>query len=151
MSDIILTVTGDKELVKKLLAFTKQSSLDLKNGLDESGFELTQFIGEVFVSRGRIIGKPWPRLNDDYADWKARRYPGRPPLIRTGEMMRSFKHKATARRLELWNTAKHFVYHQEGRGVPQRMMMRVDNKRAALITESLLKDITAQMDKAGLL
>lgn len=150
MSDIQITVTGDKEFVKKLNAFTS-GPMDLKRSLGASGLYLTRFFsGEVFVSRGRVIGKPWPRLNESYATWKARHFPGRPPLVRSGEMMRSFKSKPYAQKLELWNAADHFQFHQEGMGVPQRMMMRVDNQRAARVAKYIIGDLTEQMQKAGL-
>lgn len=152
MSDIQITVTGDKELVRKLKSFT-DGGMNLKRGLGASGLYLTTFFsGEVFASRGRAIGKPWPRLNDSYAAWKARRFPGRPPLVQSGEMMRGFKSKAGADRLELWNTADHFLAHQDGTSrIPQRMMMRVDEQRAGRVAKYILGDLTDQMQAKGLL
>lgn len=152
MADIQVTVTGDKELIRKLRAFTGSGGLNMKRSLGASGLYLTKFFsGEVFVSRGGVIGKPWPRLNERYAVWKARRFPGRPPLVRSGEMMRSFKFKESARKLELYNTADYFDIHQEGLGnVPQRMMMRVDEQRAARVAKYIIGDLTEQMQKAGL-
>lgn len=150
MSDIQVTVTGDKEFVRKLRAFTS-GPMDLKRSLSASGLYLTNFFsGEVFASRGRVIGKPWSRLNESYATWKARMFPGRPPLIRSGEMQRSFFYKASAQRLELGNRADHFQFHQEGMGVPQRMLMRVDEQRAARVAKYIIGDLAEQMQKAGL-
>lgn len=152
MSDIQVTITGDKELVKKLNAFVGSDGLNLKRSMGASGLYLTRFFsGEVFTSRGRVIGKPWPRLNDRYAAYKARAFPGRPPLVRSGEMMGSFFFKESARKLELGNRADHFEYHQEGRGVPQRVMMRIDEQRAARVVKYLVGDLTQQMQQKGLL
>ena len=148
--DIQITVEGDRELARKMRSFVS-GDLDLKRSLGASGLYLSRFFaGEVFASRGRVIGKPWPRLNDRYAAWKARKYPGRPPLVRSGEMLRSFEFRAHPKRLDLWNSADHFQYHQEGEGVPQRMMMRIDEQRAARVVKYLSSDIVAQMKKAGL-
>lgn len=150
--DIDITVTGDKELVQKLHQFTS-GQLDLSRSMAATGLYLTRFFsGEVFTSRGGVIGKPWPRLTDSYARWKAEMWPGRPPLIRSGEMMRSFKYKEGPRKLELWNSADHFDFHQEGtRYIPQRMMMRIDQQRAARVVEYMVEDVTDQLSRAGLL
>ncbi|TFD14183.1 hypothetical protein E3T26_08650 [Cryobacterium sp. TMT1-21] len=152
-SDITVTIQGDKELVAKLRGFIGSDGVNLKRGLGASGLYLTKFFsGEVFASRGGVIGKPWPRLNDSYAAWKARRWPGRPPLIQSGEMLRSFQFKDSARKLELWNSSDHFEFHQDGtRHIPQRMMMRIDQQRAARVVKYMIGDITEQMDKADLL
>ncbi|MEU2203583.1 hypothetical protein AB0P19_06935 [Microbacterium oleivorans] len=152
MSDINVTITGDKELVKKLNSFIGSDGLDLKRSMGASGLYLTRFFsGEVFASRGRVIGEPWAPLNPSYAAWKARVFPGRPPLVRSGEMMRGFKHEADKRSLGLYNTADHFDYHQEGRGVPQRVMMKIDQQRAARVVKYLVGDLTEQMQHRGLL
>lgn len=151
MSNIQVTVTGDKEFVRKLRSFTS-GPMDLKRSLGASGLYLTNFFsGEVFASRGRVIGQPWSRLNESYATWKARMFPGRPPLIRSGEMQRSFFSKASAQRLELGNRADHFQFHNEGTGnVPQRVMMRIDEQRAARVAKYIIGDLGEQMTKAGL-
>lgn len=153
MSDIQVTITGDKELVRKLNAFIGSGEVNLRRSLGASGLYLTRFFsGEVFTSRGRVIGKPWPRLNASYARWKARMYPGRPPLIRSGEMQGGFFYKESARKLELGNRSDHFEIHQEGKGnVPQRVMMRVDQQRATRVVKYITSDLTTQMTQKGLL
>lgn len=151
MSDIQITVTGDKELIAKLNRLSA-GGLDLEDSMDSSGRFLTRFFsGEVFASRGRVINEPWPALNSSYAAWKARQFPGRPPLVKTGEMMRSFKHTSSARRLELFNTSDYFAFHQDGtRHLPQRVMMKVDNRRVQRVAEFIAEDLAQQMQRAGL-
>lgn len=151
MSDITLSIQGDDELIAKL-ARLSGGGLDLRDSLDDSGRFLTRFFGgEVFASRGRVIGEPWQALNPSYAAMKARQFPGRPPLVRTGEMMRSFKHTAAARRLEIFNTADYFAFHQDGtRHLPARVMMKVDNRRAERVAELIAGDLSLQMQRAGL-
>lgn len=152
MDDIQVTITGDRELVRNLNTFIGTGSLNMQRSLGASGLYLTRFFsGEVFTSRGRVIGKPWPRLNDRYAAYKARMFPGRPPLIKSGEMNRGFFSKAFPLRLELGNRADHFKYHQDGMGVPQRVMMRVDQQRANRVGKYIATDLGEQMQRAGLL
>jgi hypothetical protein len=148
MSEIRFTIQGDKELTEKLRKFGV-SVLDLSDSMDKTGDYLTRFFsGEVFASRGQIFGKPWPSLNDNYAAFKARTFPGRPPLIRSGLMNRSFKHKSTKLTASLWNEAEYFDYHQEGRGVPERVMMHVDEKRERSIIGFISDDINGKMKAA---
>lgn len=151
MAEYSLHIEGDKELMQKLRDFAA-GQLDLSRSMDASGLYLSRFFsGEVFASRGQVIGEPWPRLHEAYAVFKARRWPGRPPLIRTGLMNSSFKHKSTKLTTSLWNEASYFDYHQEGRGVPQRVMMKVDQQRATRVVKYLVSDLTTQMDQKGLL
>lgn len=148
--DVRLVVTGSDELVRKLRTFISRG-LDLSDSMDETGTYLNNFFsGQVFASRGQVIGRPWPALNPSYAAWKAEQFPGRPPLIRTGLMQRSFKHKSTPLTTSLWNEAEYFDYHNEGWGVPQRMMMRVDEQRTLRVASLIADDITGQLKKAGL-
>ena len=151
MSTITVSITGDKELSAKMVKFAG-SNLKLHRSMGAIGLYLTKFFsGEVFASRGQVYGRPWQALNDRYAAWKARKFPGRPPLIRSGLMNRSFKHKSTSLTTSLWNEAEYFDAHNEGREVPQRVMMRIDQQRELRIVKYVTSDLTTQMEKAGLL
>ena len=153
MADFKVTIQGDKEFIRKLNSFVGSDGLNLIRAFGASGLYLTRFFsGEVFVSRGRVIGEPWPTLNPSYAAWKARMFPGRPPLVMSGEMMRSFGFEEHKRSLELFNTSDHFDFHQEGtHHIPQRMMMKIDTQRAARVVKYLTSDLTSQMTQRGLL
>lgn len=151
MSTIQVSITGDKELAAKLSKFAS-GQLDLSDAMGAMSLYLTRFFsGEVFASRGQVIGKPWPALNPAYAAFKAREFPGRPPLIRTGLMNKSFKSKSTSLSTSLWNEAKYFDNHNEGWGVPERVMMRIDEQRELRIVKYVVSDLTTQMSKAGLI
>jgi hypothetical protein len=144
-----ITVQGDSEMIQKLRKFGV-SVLDLSDSMDETGSYLTTFFsGEVFASRGQVFDKPWPALSDNYAAHKARTFPGRPPLIRSGLMNRSFRHKSTRLTATLWNEAEYFEYHQDGRGVPERVMMHLDDKRERAVVELIANDIRGKMSTAG--
>ena len=48
------------------------------------------------VERFAAGGDPaWPPLNPTYAAWKAKRFPGRPTLVRTGRLYRSLTGRGT--------------------------------------------------------
>lgn len=149
MATLTVEIKGGKELARKLGRFG-MDILDLSDSMNQSGRYLSRFFaGEVFASRGRVIGKPWPQLHPSYAVYKAEQWPGRPPLIRTGLMNRSFKHSAERLGAELWNEAEYFDYHQDGRGVPQRVMMAVDDTRAQRVGDFVADDIEKKMEYIG--
>lgn len=151
MSLIRVSTTGHQELSDSLQKFAG-NRLDLTRSMGAMSIYLNRFFaGEMFVSRGQAAGKPWPKLNDNYAAWKARRFPGRPPLIRSGLMNRSYRHKSTALSTSLWNEADYFEIHQEGIGVPQRQTMVIDEQRELRIVKYVISDLTTQMNDAGLL
>lgn len=143
-----VSIQGGPELAARLRKFGT-SILDLTRSMDKSGRYLSVFFsGEVFASRGSVIGHPWPRLNEAYAARKAQEFPGRPPLIRTGLMNRSFKHNAGRLSVEVLNEAWYFRFHQNGEGVPQRVMMDLDQKRVVQVTKFVAEDITDKMEAA---
>lgn len=149
MAEIVVSIQGDKELAAKLKKYGV-AVLDLSSAMDDIGEYLTGFFsGEVFASRGGVINKRWPALNDRYAAWKARRWPGRPPLVRSGVMQRSFKHKSTKLSTSLWNEARYFDYHQDGEGVPQRVMMHIDQKRQRAVVQLISDDLERKQRAAN--
>jgi len=150
MADINVRVTiKDGDLANRIRKFGL-SILDLSESMDQIGDYLDAFFAnEVFASRGRVIGEPWAALNARYAAYKAKKWPGRPPLVRTGLMQRGFRHKSTALTTSLYNEASYFDIHQDGDGLPQRMMMKVDETRARKVAQFIADDIKGKMGKAG--
>lgn len=144
MSEIVISIDAAK--TSGLLARLERGVKNQSGTMKDIGTYLTGFFsGQVFASRGGVIGEPWRPLNPNYAVYKARQYPGRPPLVRTGLMQRSFKAQTGPLSVRLYNTAKYFDAHQGGHGVPQRVMMKVDNQRAeqigSIVVENLMRGI----------
>lgn len=154
-TEVQINISGDKEVAQMLRSVGLEIK-DLRPAMQDVGKYLKQFFAnDVFVSRGSVIGHAWPRLSAGYAEQKARSYSGRPLLVRTGTMQRSFTYKSAPLQVEITNTAKHFVYHQsdEPRSViPYRPMMKVESGDARY-TE-IVKIINARLaqtikDKGG--
>ena len=124
MTTFSIKVQGGDELASRMRKFGN-SVLDLSDSMEQIGDYFDDFFsGQVFASRGQVIGEPWARLNNNYAAWKARKFPGRPPLIRTGLMQRSFKHRSTRLSVSLWNEAEYFDFQQDGTSnMPARVLM----------------------------
>lgn len=123
-----IDITGGRE-VAQMLREVGLELKDLRPAMQDVGKYLKRYFGnEVFASRGSVIGHPWPRLSTAYAARKARIYSGRPILVRTGTMQRSFTYSSKPLEVEITNTAKHFVYHQSDAArtiMPYRPMMAV--------------------------
>jgi phage gpG-like protein len=136
MAEITVTLSGDKEAMERLRRIGG-GVLDLSSPMSSIGRYLTGFFsGEVFASRGGVIGKSWRPLNNQYAARKARTFPGRPPLIRTGVMNRSFKANAGRASVLLLNSDPKFAFHQSGTSrIPARTMMAVDQTRERRIVD----------------
>lgn len=59
-----------------------------------AGKHLERIYSENFTTMGLMAGRAmlkdaWPPLDAEYGAWKATRFPGAPPLVRTGELFRS--------------------------------------------------------------
>lgn len=123
-----LEVTGDAKLTAMLTGLSLDMR-DLRPAMDEVGRSAVKtFSGPVFTSRGQFIGEAWPRLSDNYAAQKAKRYAGRPVLVRTGQMQRSFKHDADSTSVTIGNTDPKFKYHQSSASrskIPRRAMIGI--------------------------
>lgn len=146
---IKISPTGDREFISRFNKFGA-TILQLNDAMTRSGKYLSNFFsGEVFASRGRIIGKPWQPLNPTYAAWKAQHFPGRPPLIRTGAMNRGYAFDATNKSVSLFNEKFYFRFHQNGEGVPQRVTMDFDAPRQQVVGQYIGDNILKNMERAG--
>lgn len=143
-------VTGDQEVITALGRFGTEIT-DLSQGMNQIGDRLTDlFGGQVFASRGGAIGQPWQPLASSTVISKARRWAGRPPLVRTGLMQRSFVATAGRMRVEITNRDPKFAFHQQGtRHIPARTMMAIDRTRETMITRIIEDEVTRKMKGAN--
>lgn len=150
---IQVTVTGGKSLQR---AFTKLGAdmLIFNNAMKSTGMYLTDYYSTTaFASQGGVFGKKWARLSPRYAKRKAKRYAGRPILIATGKMKKSFTYRHNSTSVEISNTAAYFKYHQsnEPREVlPRRVMMGFNAPIRREISGIFDRDIKRKIRKAGL-
>lgn len=130
---ISISIDGAAEAAKRI-GTVSSAVQDLHPVMGEIGKYLSRFFAsEVFASRGSVIGEPWPALNARYAVQKAKRYPGRPPLVRTGVMQRNFVFISGATFARVTNKDPKFNFHQSDAPrskMPERIMMKVDEARA---------------------
>lgn len=126
---VTISVRGIDETLAKLER-VKRVLKDVQPEMKEAGnWLLTLFSSEVFDTNGQILGENWAPLSDRYLAVKAKIYPGRGTLERTGNMRNSW-------RLDLGNAkARIYIpdsqipyakYHQNGGGkLPRRTLAKV--------------------------
>lgn len=146
--DMKIELKGDDQ-VKKMLTNLGLDLRNLRGAMNEVGRDAVKYFGgPVFVSRGSAIGEPWQRLSNRYAAQKAKRYAGRPLLVRTGTMQRSFNYSSTGTSVLIFNTDRKFVYHQSSAArskIPRRAMIGIYNGMQADVTATIAKVIAQKI------
>lgn len=150
MTDVQVEVQG-AERISRMLTELGLDMKDLKDAMHQvGGQQIKYFSGTVFANRGATVngGQRWQRLNDKYAAQKAKKYPGRPVLVRRGLMQKSFKYEAEPMSVTIYNTAPYFKYHQSSdtrHVLPRRAMIgiysRLGSDVSRVIAEVLAKKI----------
>ena len=122
---ITISVDGEQAYARAFDLAAREAD-DLREPLRDVGAELIGAISRQFASEGASeLGTRWQPLSPAYAAWKQANYPGRPMLVRTGEM-RSAAVDArraltiTPRRLTYTVDSDYAIHHHRGEGVPSR-------------------------------
>jgi phage gpG-like protein len=117
---------------------------DLQPVLETFGaYMVTGSLQRNFEAEGRPA--PWAPLSPLYAARKARRYPGRPILVASGQMRAGFQWRATKQTLKIWNTRPYWKAHQYGyppHNLPARVMLFLQNADKAVFTRWARRYIT---------
>lgn len=94
--DIVLDVNGDVEVARSF-QIAETLAEDLSDPLGELMDQLLDSVAAQFDTEGAAAeGVPWQPLSDQYARWKAARYPGFPILVRDGAMKTAMLNKEEA-------------------------------------------------------
>lgn len=140
-----ITVKGVENASGKLSALQKELQSFSKE-LRASGEFLVEFYGTVpFATEGQIYGERWAPLSPKYAAWKLKHFPGRGILERTGFMKSSFEFQSSDTVLKVKNTARYAQFHQEGRGVPQRVIIKMTDRLQLKIVEIMADGISKRI------
>lgn len=150
--ELSLEVKG-VEQVTRMLTNIGADVQDLKGAMTEVGEHAKKYFGgQVFASRGGVLGQPWPRLSPGYASQKAKRYPGRPVLVRSGLMQRSFTSKPSAMSVTIGNDAPWFKYHQSSaarKKIPRRVMIGVYNGMQSDVTKIIAAALSEKIKRSA--
>lgn len=131
---------GDTQVSRTLEGFTDRID-DASEAFDAMGDRLAAAEEQQFASEGGYGSGGWAPLSPEYASWKARRFPGKPILERTGDLRedltsRPFSIDVVETNMAVFGSAVEYArYHQNGTSkMPQRRPLELpDSERRAWV------------------
>lgn len=157
MFEISISQTGLEDvfaMLKRVETFCADPITPVKD-------ELTQWFrsmeARIFTSQGASgrAGR-WPGLSPRYQAQKARRYPGRTILERTGRLRASLQVEtgdsiveSSPGRLVLGTRVPYGRYHQKGEGVPRRAPIDMTDRDAAAAMAIVRRRLEANIRKGA--
>lgn len=117
----------DEQQVNRVLEGLDNRARDMRPAWDEVREYFSDYEERWFLARGR----GWRPLSRSYERWKARHFPGKPIMVRTGELEQSLEEPSIDIReptYAIFGTDVPYAgYHQRGGGrLPQRRVIDFD-------------------------
>lgn len=135
-----VTLVGDRELQGKLDKLGK-SLYDFGKEFRGIGRDLTNYYAEKpYASEGQIFGQRWKALKPKYEEDKAKRYPGRGILVRTGKMRKNYTFTSSQSAVRIQNKTSYFIYHQSAKSrkkMPRRLLFAFNQEILGFITKTI--------------
>lgn len=133
LDSLARTVNLSLEWAKK--PFSKKAALQIREAMHTTALEIAQ-------SEGSKVGEKWPALAPSTQAYKAKRFPGRPMMVRTGDLINSFTNDKSPRNIFrhrgnqiTWGSRSPYAkYHQLGgtkKGRPPKRVLFVMTKDLA--------------------
>ena len=154
--DIKLT----KESKKKIDHLVKAGKVDLRPTFKVIGIGYRKEVDMIFsLQQPRNEGMRWQKLDDKYAEWKDRHYPGQPILVRTGDLKQSMTKKgasgnitAISKNSAVFGSSIYYgIYHDEGRGrMPKRNFSEPSDRRRLIWLDQIKKDVVHNFESNGI-
>lgn len=148
---IQIKVNGSEEVRRKMVKLGS-SLYDFSGAMDKIGKAGSKYFqGPAWLSQGGVFGNKWAELSTDYAGRKAKTYPGRGPLVKTGGMQKSFYHKSSKSSVIIGNKASQFKYHQSTlprRKIPRRQMIGASDGFKKIVRDIMKEDIKNKIRSA---
>jgi phage gpG-like protein len=119
MVTVALHVNGTQQLQRTLVRWANATA-DLRPAFEDIANRFAQMELAQFVTQGSSGGEVWSPLSPRYGAAKARAWPGRPILVRTGELRRQLTRRPfgveriTADSMHLGTSLPYARYHQTG-------------------------------------
>jgi len=139
---------GDVQIMTGLSRFGEYAR-DLRPAFREISADFKQVTAATFAAQG----PGWPPLNPRYAAWKARHYPGRPLLVRTGALQSAatggsgYVERLEPLVMQLGVNVRYAHFHQQGTGrMPARKLVdfredpAVQRRWAKIIQRHLVRE-----------
>ncbi len=144
INSMTIKVSGTADIHRKLKRLGT-SLYDLRGSMMDIGNEVGKYYSnQGFNSQGGVFGAIWKPLTTSSRNQKAKKFPGRPPLVRTGKMRDSFTYVASNNQVLIGNSMDYFKYHQSTlprNKLPRRQMMGVNSAVQRIIKERIQDDV----------
>lgn len=117
--DIGFDVMGEQQ-VARTFQLAEDLSHDMREPLSDLMDQIVESVRAQFDTEGAAAhGDVWHPLSDEYGQWKAEHYPGRPILVRDGGMKGAMLNKQSAVHVGLTEAVYQPInsiagYHQQG-------------------------------------
>ena len=144
------SIEGQTELSRVLLNVTADLKDYSQPFRQSANMLVRQFSQEVFATQGAVLGERWKRLSPYTVSQKARLGFTGGPLVRTGQMQRSFQSIVSSDQAVVRNTAPYFPYHQSNQPrskLPRRVMMKLTQNSKAEIVRHFQEFIRQSLTK----
>src|SRR3990172_9586013 len=138
MFQLTFEVDGDVQLARSFSRFADNIK-DARKPFGEVADDFKEIEDKQFKSEGSYGSGGWMPLSSNYAEWKAKHYPGTKILERTGRLWASLASKTSdtirdIKKLEMTvgTSSKYAIFHQRGtRKMPMRKIINLteDDKR----------------------
>lgn len=167
---IRVEVTGDQATIQGLDQLGSEL-VKMDVAMESIGESLTDyFAGQAFASQGGVYGEVWQALSETYQIYKAtghttldqkrwrdttntNTYPGRGPLVKTGDMQQGFDYEADSDSVTIFNDVEYFVYHQSDEprdsNLPRRVMMAINDDVREIIMQIINAEVERKIKEAG--
>jgi len=146
-----------KQLLGRL---AKAGKVDMRPVLKVVGIGYRKEVKAVFDKKQpRDSGLRWVPLSPGYAAFKSKNFPGRPLLVRTGDLKKSMTKKGAKGNITLigknsgifGSTISYGIFHDEGTSrMPKRNFSEPSERRALIWKGQIERDIRRQFEIQGI-
>lgn len=148
MLTVNITISGNAEVQKRLKAFEGDLNDWHSTFNNVADYLMDVYQRQTFMTEGGVLGIRWSDLNPQYELWKAKHYAGRGILEASGTLKKGFKKRVGSQDLEIWNPVTYGVYHQQGRGVPERQFIGMTDDMRRRVVQYFVDGITGKIKRA---
>lgn len=160
MSDFSIKLTPESQ--RKIEALAKAGKLDLRPTLNIIGKGYRKEVKMIFDhQQPRNEGDRWPQLSPRYAAWKAIHFPGKPILVRTGNLRRSMTEEGAPGNINIigktgavfGTSVPYGIYHDSDSPrtkIPRRNFSEASERRKKIWVDQIEKDIRHNFEVNGI-
>lgn len=156
--DFSIKLTPESQ--RKVETLAKAGKLDLRPTMNVIGRGYRKEVEMIFDhQQPRGKGDRWRPLSAGYAAWKQKHFPGRPILVRTGDLKASMTQEGAAGNITVigktgavfGTSISYGIYHDDGGSkIPRRNFSEPGDRRRSIMVQQIEKDIRHNFEANGI-